>query len=148
TDTTIYDASGNIVAPTNGRRVLTIGIRYTVSVTIAPGNGLYQQVFTEMNPSLRTPAILTVENPNPPTVGPIPAETHRWFSVTCSQRGAGMLGFEMHDGHTGVVFNKDYGVVFACDSPPAHPTGLHGVVTARGCSKATCGTGVNGRCGV
>lgn len=146
--TTLYDAAGTAVTPSSGRYVLTIGIRYTVDLTIAPGNGLYQAVFVEVNPNLHVPSYLNLENPNPPTLSPMPAQTHRRFSVTCSQPGAGMLGFEMRDGETHVIFNRDYGIVVACNAPAGHPTGLHGVVTARGCSKATCGTGLNAICGV
>ena len=144
--TKLYRPSGAVVGATNGRLNLTIGVRYTVEVTVDPGP-TQQNVFVQVNPSLHVPGYLNLENPYAPTNGDITERKHRWFSVTCSQPGAGMLGFALRNAQTGVVFNKDHGVVVACNPPTGHPTGLHGVVSARGCSKATCGTGINGICG-
>ncbi|MBC7976236.1 MAG: phosphodiester glycosidase family protein [Myxococcales bacterium] len=151
--TTLQDPHGTVLSQINGRYLLTIGMRYTVTVTIAPGSGLFQDVLLEVNPAKHLPSFFNLEHPNPPSEGAVPGVTRRRFSVTCSQPGTGLLGFQMVDvgpppENVRTVFNRDpLGVVASCVAPPGHPTGLHGVVTARGCSKATCGTGINGLCG-
>jgi hypothetical protein len=113
---------------------LTVGLRYTVDVTVEPG--AFEFVWSggvEINPTLGMPPSVKLMDPDGSTYAPIPTETHRRFAITCSEPGNFPLGFQLRSApiyYSGSqVYNPDYGIRIVC-APPSQP-GIMGKVTQR-----------------
>jgi hypothetical protein len=178
-ETRIYDPNGNQLV-TNGAATLTIGVRYNVLAVVQPGSNDYN-AGVEANPALGIPRALNFENQTVEGAAGLilgqscsshaqcnagdqlaahecnlatgRCNTHRWFSITCSEAGSFPLGFQMRDaypldepwGGTGNAFNPDYGIRVLCAAPA---TGLSGRVTQRTLSGGVYKPGTSGIDGV
>lgn len=118
---------------------LTIGVRYTVAVTVQVGSNGHYIAGVEANPALQiTPAAnsrdaLNLQGPSNGIKEITTAITHR-MALTCNRPGSFPVGFRMRDasvvdGGTARWFNPDVGLVVRCTSGGS--TGLYGTVTAR-----------------
>jgi hypothetical protein len=160
--TNIQAPNGGVVGAVGGQVPLQIGVRYVVDVVMQPGNPAQSyNAGVERNPNVYTPPWLNIGNIEPhlgASVRQLPkhvctsnhdcgevgdcnlvtnrCNSHRRFSLVCSEAGSFPLAFQMRDAApddqvqpgTGNAFNPDHGIRVSCGSSA---TGLFGRVTRR-----------------
>lgn len=95
----------------------------------AVGPGEFDEASVRVNPDLRVPTVLNVEDVGGHTVQnsalPIVYRHFRRFGFTCNQWGSYPLGFMVSGVHTSTALNADYGIGVTCT---ADYPGLYGWV--------------------